>query len=48
LSSFAWPNVDQKATTTIFRDMIRAVNTGRSNSVEAIFTAGNDLQSILK
>lgn len=48
LSSFAWPQTNPKATATIFRDMIRAVNTGKSSPVEAIYTAGNDLQSILK
>jgi ABC-type glycerol-3-phosphate transport system substrate-binding protein len=43
LSAFAWPDLDSKKSETIFRNMIRAVNSGRSNSTQAIRTAAQDL-----
>ena len=43
LSAFAWPDLDSKHSETIFRDMIRNVNSGRSNSTQAIRTAAEDL-----
>jgi ABC-type glycerol-3-phosphate transport system substrate-binding protein len=48
LASFSWPDPDTEATDNIFRDMIRAVNSGRSSSVQAIYDAGNNLKSAIR
>lgn len=48
LSAFAWPDVNNNATETVFRNMIRAVNSGRANASQAIYEASNDLQSAIK
>lgn len=48
LSSFGWPDLDSTESETVFRDMIRAVNSGRLGSLAAIREAADNLQSILR
>lgn len=43
LSAFAWPDLNSKNSEAVFRDMIRAVNSGRSNSTQAIRDGANNL-----
>ncbi len=48
LSAFAWPDLDSRSSEIIFRDMIRAVNSGRSNSTQAIREAADNFQSAIR
>lgn len=48
LSAFAWPDMNAAATETVFRNMIRSVNSGRANVAQAIYEASSDLQSAIK
>ncbi len=48
LSAFAWPDVNSAGSEIIFRDMIRAVNSGRSNSTQAIREGAANFQSSIR
>lgn len=48
LSAFGWPDLDSTKTEGVFRDMIRAVNSGRSNASQAIYDGAHNLQSIIR
>ena len=48
LSAFGWPDINSSATETIFRDMIRNVNSGAFNPTQAIYEASRDLQSVVR
>jgi ABC-type glycerol-3-phosphate transport system substrate-binding protein len=48
LSAFGWPDINSSATDTIFRDMIRNVNSGAFNPTQAIYEASRDLQSVVR
>lgn len=48
LSTFTWPDTNPVATKSIFRDMVRAVNSGRSSAQEAVYQASQDLQSAMR
>ena len=47
LSTFTWPDTNPAATESVFRDMVRAVNSGRSSAQEAIYQGSQDLQSVI-
>lgn len=48
LSSFSWADPNNKATETIFRDMITAITSGRTNSSGATNEANSNLQSYIR
>jgi ABC-type glycerol-3-phosphate transport system substrate-binding protein len=48
LSAFGWPDPSPALSTEVFRDMIRAVNNGRSDASQAIYEASRDLQSAIR
>lgn len=48
LSAFAWPDLDSAGSEIIFRDMIRAVNSGRANSTQAIREGADNFQSSIQ
>ncbi len=48
LSAFGWPDTNTAGTESVFRDMIRKVNSGATNPTQAIYEASRDLQSIVR
>lgn len=48
LSAFAWPDPNAAQSTTIFRDMITTVTSGRGEPSTAIYEAQRDLQSAIR
>jgi ABC-type glycerol-3-phosphate transport system substrate-binding protein len=47
LSTFTWPDPRPLLTQEVFRDMVRAVHSGRSTPVQAIYQGATDLQSAI-
>ncbi len=48
LSAFAWPNPNPAKSESLFRDMITAVTSGKSEATTAIYDTTRDLQSITR
>lgn len=46
LSAFTWPNPDPIQTEQIFRSMVNDVTSGRGMSINAVYTAAKELQSL--
>lgn len=47
LSTFTWPDINANGSDAVFRDMVRAVNSGRSTPQQAVYQGGQDLQSAI-
>lgn len=48
LSSFGWPDVAPDSSIAVFRSMVQAVNSGKLDSIQAVFEAATDIQTILR
>ncbi len=48
LTAFAWPDPNPLGTENVFKTMVTAVTSGKSDAQTAVFDASRDLQSLLK